>query len=347
MNIPSSIAKKKILIIRFSSIGDIVLTSPVIRCIKLQTAAQLHFLTKLAYASLLEANPYVDQIFSIQKDIKEVIGQLQAEQYDHIIDLHNNLRSWQVSRALNAPVARFRKLNLEKWLLVNFKIDRLPNLHIVDRYLATAASLGVQNDGAGLDYYVPKEAEVTVTISDTTIQVNKKTKPQLSTTASPIAYIAYAIGGTHSTKCLPTEKIIRLVNQITQPLILLGGPSDAQKGATIVEQAQGQVFNACGQLSIHESASIIRQAQLVISHDTGMMHIAAALHKRIISIWGNTVPAFGMYPYYPKDMDRNTSIQVTGLKCRPCSKIGYTKCPKGHFNCMQQIDEQAVLKAIE
>jgi ADP-heptose:LPS heptosyltransferase len=92
-------------------------------------------------------------------------------------------------------------------------------------------------------------------------------------------------------------------------------------------------------LSLEGSAAVLRQAALVITHDTGMMHIAAAFQKKILSIWGNTVPALGMYPYYgPANPDQNTSFEVEGLSCRPCSKIGHQACPKGHFHCMNRQD---------
>ena len=103
------------------------------------------------------------------------------------------------------------------------------------------------------------------------------------------------------------------------------------------------MINACGELKLHESASVVRQAEKVISHDTGMMHIAAAFGKKIISIWGNTIPEFGMYPYYSNGENNNITIEVDGLSCRPCSKIGYEKCPKGHFKCMNQINFDKVI----
>ena len=150
----------KILVIRFSSIGDIVLTTPVLRCIRMQTGSEVHFLTKESFRSVVEHNPHVSRVHTIRKKVSEVLPALRSEGFDFVVDLHRNLRSWQVKSALGVPSKSFDKLNWEKWLLVNIGINRLPKLHIVDRYLAAAAPLGVQNDGLGLDYFIPESDEV-------------------------------------------------------------------------------------------------------------------------------------------------------------------------------------------
>ena len=323
---------KKILIIRFSSIGDIVLTSPVIRCLKQQLSAEIHFLTKATYASIVQVNPNIDKVFKIKKEVKEVLKDLKAEQYDHIIDLHKNLRSLQVKLALGAKASSFDKINYEKWMMTNFKINKLPNAHIVDRYLKAVEFLGVKNDDKGLDYYIPQEKEVDLG--------NYYLKNTL--------YIAITIGAAHATKCLPLHKIVELCNGLEIPVVLIGGPDDMEVGEQIVQQTSGNpVINLCGKLTLHQSASIVRQCHLVITPDTGMMHIAAAFRKPIVSIWGNTIPEFGMYPYYPKGMNRNQSFQVENLGCRPCSKIGYAACPKGHFRCMEEQNIMGMIRGVK
>lgn len=252
---------------------------------------------------------------------------LKAVGFDHVIDLHRNLRSMQVKLALRVPGRSFDKLNWEKWLMVRFKVNRLPDEHIVDRYLATALPLGIENDGQGLDYFIPAADEV-----DPTTLLGGKHLP----------YVAFVIGAAHATKRLPTEKIISICRNIQQPVILLGGPGEKAEGQAIAEAAGEHVINTCGELRLHQSASVVQQAWKVISHDTGLMHIAAAFHKDIISIWGNTIPEFGMYPYYGDQPDRNTTREVQGLSCRPCSKIGYQACPKGHFQCMMEQQEKLI-----
>lgn len=323
---------KKILIIRFSSIGDIVLTTPVIRCLKKQTGAQIHYLTKVQYRPLLEANPYLDKIFTIQKKVSEVLPELQSEQYDHVVDLHKNIRSQQVRLALRKSFSSFDKLNRQKWLLVNFKIDRLPDVHIVDRYMDAVKIWGIENDGEGLDYFLPKNFQ------------SEKTNSFLAACRSPLIF---AIGAAHQTKRLPTEKIMEICRGLKRPVILLGGPSEFAEGEKIAAESGPHVKSACGKLSLHESAALIRSAKKVITHDTGMMHIAAAFKKEILSIWGSTVPAFGMSPYFGETESGSSRFEVRGLGCRPCSKIGFGKCPKRHFDCMKKQDIQAIIEQAE
>jgi ADP-heptose:LPS heptosyltransferase len=311
----------KILIIRFSSIGDIVLTSPVVRCLKKQLGAEVHFLTKKNFEKILFPNPYIDRVFSIEKHIKEVINNLKSMDYDCVIDLHNNLRTRQIKWALGIKSYSFNKLNIEKWLMVNLKINRLPSVHIVDRYLKTIEKLGVINDNLGLDYFIPNTDEIDFNTWENPFQLRGGD------------FIAFVIGAAHPTKRLPADKIIEICNGIEKPILLLGGKEDSKIGQLVENQSIAKVLNLCGKLNLNQSASIVRQAYKVITHDTGLMHIAAAFKKDIISVWGNTIPEFGMTPYLPSEKSR--IFEVKNLKCRPCSKIGFQECPKGHFKCMR------------
>jgi ADP-heptose:LPS heptosyltransferase len=310
----------KILIIRFSSIGDIVLTTPVIRCLKQQLNCEIHYFTKKSFYDVLKHNPYIDQIHLLKEDININLNELKAHNFDYIIDLHHNLRSLRVKRSLGKPSSSFNKLNFEKWMMVNFKWNLLPPVHIVDRYLETAKSLGVQNDHKGLDYFISAEEEIDISTLPLTHQNG---------------YIGFAIGAQHATKRLPKEKIADICKKINKPVILLGGKEDIATADFIQQQVGEKVINACGKYSINQSASLVKQAEKLITHDTGLMHIAAAFDKEIISIWGNTIPGFGMSPY---KTSRSPIIEI-GLSCRPCSKIGYDKCPKGHFKCMRLIND--------
>jgi len=313
----------KFLIIRFSSIGDIVLTTPVIRCLRQQVeGAEIHFLTKKMYLPVIEANPYIHKIHTLEDSLPAVINMLLDEGIDYIIDLHHNLRSSMVKLRLRLLSFSVNKIDLEKWLLVNLKINRLPHLHIVDRYLETTILFDIYNDGKGLDYFIPSVDEVDLASLPETFSEG---------------YIAIVTGARHATKQLPAEKIIRLCNEINKPMVLLGGPGDRETAEHIKKHARGIIMNACGQYNLNQSASLIRQSRVVITPDTGLMHIAAAFNKIIISLWGNTIPEFGMYPYMP---DPGSYIfEIKGLRCRPCSKIGFNKCPRKHFRCMNDLDE--------
>ncbi len=324
---------KKILIIRFSSIGDIVLTTPVIRTIYKQTNAEIHYLTKASFSSIIKSNPYITRVHTIEKSVLEVMNDLRNEQFDFIIDLHKNLRSMQVKALLLKKSVSFSKLNTKKWLAVNAKINKLPDIHLVDRYFKAVEKLGVRNDGEGLDYFIP-EKEV----------VSEHDLPDFMAAD----YVAIVVGGKHATKIFPAEKTAQLIKKIRQPVILLGGPEDRERAEYIRGIIPDIVFNGCGEFTLNQSASIIQKANIVITNDTGLMHIAAALRKKIVVLWGNTIPQFGMYPYLPdKIQDQYRNIQVNELSCRPCSKIGYEKCPKGHFNCMMNIEEDEILMAVK
>jgi ADP-heptose:LPS heptosyltransferase len=314
----------KFLLLRFSSIGDIVLTTPVIRCLKKQLNAEVHFLSKKAFEPVIQANPYIDKKYFFYEQPDEIFKKLKAEKYDAVIDLHNNLRSLRVKRFLGRPSFAFDKLNIRKWILVNLKKNLLPDVHIVDRYMDTVKSFGIVNDGMGLDYFIPAEAEIV-----------KSLLPQ----SHKAGYIAWVIGARHYTKQLPFEKLISIGKKIKQPVIILGGKEDVGRGSMMVKTLGPQFFNACGKFPLNQSAVLVRDASKIITNDTGLMHIAAAFQKEIISIWGNTVPAFGMYPYYGNKVSKNTVLEVNDLPCRPCTKIGFPKCPKEHFRCMRDIDE--------
>ncbi len=192
--------------------------------------------------------------------------------------------------------------------MVNLKQNTLPEIHIIERYLATLKSFGIENDNGGLDYFFPEQ-----------------TLPAL-----PEKFIAFAIGAQHFTKRLPNDKIISFCKQLNKPVVLLGGKTDEANGDFISQNSDA--INLCGKLSLHQSAAVIEKAERVITHDTGLMHIAAALKKDIVTIWGNTIPEFGMSAYKISVIN----LEVQNLSCRPCSKIGFNVCPKGHFDCMMK-----------
>ncbi len=331
---------RKILLIRFSSIGDIILTSPVVRWLKVQLGVEIHFLTKEKYRFVQACNPHIDGFHTIREKVSEVLPALRAEKYDLVVDLHKNLRSLQVKKGLGVPGFTFDKLNLEKWLLVNFKIDRLPaGVHLVDRYAAGLAGLGIKNDGQGLDFFLPPDEEVEA--SDFF-----QSKLPAGVKYESGKFVSYVVGSSKLTRTMPTEKSAVICSAIRAPVVLLGGPAEAEAGAMIAGTAGPHVINACGKLRFYQSASLIRQCAQVITPDTSLMHVAAAYRRPVKLLWGSNVRQFGMFPYYPAGMQKMTGFGVEGLSCRPCSKIGFDKCPRGHFRCMRDIQEERVSGAV-
>jgi len=286
----------------------------------------VHFLTKKEFLPLIRGNPFIDKIHILDGNMYALLQSIKVEQFDYIIDLHRNLRSLRVRSSLKIMSFTVDKINLAKFLMIRFKVNRLTDKHIVDRYMETTRLFDVTNDGKGLDYFIPPEDEVPLSSLPESFRSG---------------YIALVVGAMHATKQMPVEKMINICRELDLPVILLGGQREGVLGKKIDKQTDDQVLNTCGQYNINQSASLIRQSRVVITHDTGLMHIAAAFHKKILSVWGHTIPEFGMYPYMP---DRASKIfEVVGLPCRPCTKIGKKECPKGHFRCMNDIDYREII----
>jgi heptosyltransferase-2 len=329
----------KVLVIRFSSIGDIVLTTPVLRCLKQQRPdVEIHYLTKHAYKNLLSQNPYISKLHYLHDELDDVIEPLKAEKYDYIIDLHNNLRTMRVKKALNVQSYSFRKLNVQKWLLTNMRLNLMPDMSIVDRYLETVKPLKVNNDGKGLDYYLP-------------------TDQHLTNNDIPMShwggYVGCVIGGSCGTKQLPLEQWKKFCDRIPYPVMLMGGPEDREDGNEIAAQDPIKIYNSCGKFNLNESAELVKIARVIVSNDTGLMHVAAAYQKPIVSLWGNTSPDMGMFPYYgynnlkERIAPQSIIVENKALGCHPCSKIGYARCPKKHFKCMNDLDMMVVSNAVQ
>jgi heptosyltransferase-2 len=319
----------KILIIRFSSIGDIVLTTPVIRNLKEQMhgGVEIHYLCKAQFEGLLEHNPHISKLYTIEKSTNEVIDALKAEEYHYVIDLHRNLRSARVKAALKVLDFTFEKYNWQKWLLVNLGIDRMPHLHIVDRYMATVTHFGIENDLKGLDYFLPEN----------------ELAPQPALPESHRqGYIAMPIGAAHWRKRLRNGQYITLCKALNMPVLLLGGPGEQADGQEIAAACGPLVHSLAGACSLHASAWHVRESKLVITPDTGLMHIAAAFKKPIISLWTATVPAFGMYPYLNGALDLR--VEPDHLRKRPCSKLG-TRCLYKECRCVDELPLEHVWKA--
>ena len=318
----------RLLFIRFSSIGDIVFTTPAIRCAKQQIpGVEIHFLTKAAMKAVTIGNPYIDHFHYFDKDLQATINQLKACKFDYIIDLHKNYRTYKIQKALGVPSLSYKKLSLQKFVLTKLHLNFMPMRHIVDRCLDALSSLGVVNDGKGLDYFIPKETTINAAALPASFESG---------------YIALVIGASYSTKKLRLSALQNLCHKIPYPIVLIGGKADEAEGAAVEAINPIKVWNACGKFNLHESALLVKQARTVISHDTGFLYIACAFHKKTVAIWGATSPALQVEPYYPTNTDMYFNAIVPNLTCQPCSNYGTNHCPQGHFACMQQQDLQSI-----
>lgn len=318
-----------VLMIRFSSIGDIVLTTPVIRSLKQHSPdTHIHFLTKQSYAHIVEANPYVDHVHVLSDSWQEMMSSLREYRFDYLLDLHQNLRSFRVRLALRCPSRGFRKRNLAKYLLVRTKREILPIRHVVDRYGEVLKGLGAQLDGEGLDFFVSDHAKQQ---AQSWIGVGK---------AAPFAVV---LGAKHPTKRWPIELLREALIAWGREVILLGGPDTRMEADELVKDLPIPIVDAVGKTDLMTSAAILEQSSGVLTHDTGLMHIAAAMGKPLFVLWGSTVPALGFTPYRTP----HHAIERLDVECRPCSKIGHQACPLGHFRCMREISPAQVVRILQ
>ena len=323
----------KILVVRFSSIGDIVLTSSVVRAIKQQLpTTELHFLTKEQFSGIVADNPHVDRVFTMKKSIDEVVGELKKENYDWVVDLHNNIRTISLKRKLGVKSTTFNKLNIRKFFLVKFKLNRMPKMHVVERYFDAVKPLGVKNDNLPGDYFIPEKDKV-----DTLTEL----------AMNPSEYVSLAIGAQFKTKQMPVNLLVEIANASTKSVVIVGGMMDRNVALEVLAKTTNKhVINTCGDYNLNQSASIVAQSHKLVTNDTGMMHIAACFGIPIVSVWGNTTPDLGMYPYYPSHPEKFSIHQVEGLNCRPCSKIGFQECPKKHFKCMNEQNVAEIIREV-
>jgi ADP-heptose:LPS heptosyltransferase len=321
----------KILIIRLSSIGDIVLTSPIVRALhRSYPAAELHFLTKKAFAGLVQHDPRIAQVHAFAGDLGATIAALKAERFDLVVDLHRNIRSRLIKLRLGVRAVTYSKDRWSVLLRTKLGLGKLPRVHTVERYARALRPLGCALDDAGLEFFLPAEAR---TMAADIAARNFAEAP-----------VAVVLGGNYATKRWPRAYFVELLNRLAQPVLLLGGKPEAEDAAWIAQRLSVPCYNAVAQYDLLLSAALLERCRFVITHDTGLMHIATALGCKIFSIWGNTVPELGFAPY---KATLSVVIENKAVECRPCTKLGYEKCPKGHFKCMLDLKPTQVLDAIE
>lgn len=305
--------------IRLSAIGDVLLTFPVLLGIKEKyPEAEIHFLTKEEHLPLLQLLPFEVKGVALQSSISATARRLKNQRFDQIIDLHNNLRTlllqWSMVRF---QWSRVKKHNATKWRMTYFKTNNLWVPSIVERYAAAAK----------------------VELTRTPMVLNLE---QAAPFSLPDAYAVWVLGAKFKTKQFPLEKIRETLAFCDVPIVMLGGKEELTMASTLSQEFPW-IINIVGKTDFFQAASVLSQAKLVVTNDTGLMHLASFYNPPMLCLWGNTVPGFGMGPY---GCDKVEHFQVTDLSCRPCSKIGYKECPKGHFKCMMHQDSSLLAQKI-
>jgi ADP-heptose:LPS heptosyltransferase len=323
----------KFLLLRFSSIGDILLTTPLIRCLKKQFPnAIIHFATKASFSEVLNNNPHINRVIEVFDYEYEIITICKKENYTYILDLQNNSRTAKLKNGLrNVKAKSYSAYKFQEWLLLNFKINKMPNIHLADRFMDTINHLQVKNDGQGLDFYIPEIDK----IKDTDLPLTHR-----------IGYIGIVINGSHFTKKLPIDKWKQICKKIEHPIVLIGGKSDYAAGKEIALTDEFKIYNACGKYNLNENADIIKGSKFILTNENDYMQIAAAFKKPIISIWGSSVTSFGKPPYYGNYNIMSAVIENKNIGCRPCSSNGLKECPKKHFKCMQDLSVAEIVATV-
>jgi heptosyltransferase-2 len=339
---------KKILVIRFSSIGDIVLSTPLLRVIRARfPLVQIDFVVRKEYADLVRYDRNLNHLYEFEareglSGLHRLKTRLKMEHYDLVVDIHNSLRSKYLRMLLGAKdVVTINKRILARTLLVKFKKNCYKNItSIADRYIETVGKYDIENDGAGLALHIPDEIYSIISTKINMLGLDRCRK-----------IIGFCPSAKHATKCWPQERFVELGIRLTKDgnskILLFGGPSDRQKCKSIgdaINASSGEIraTSMSGELSLLETAAAMKLCDIVVTNDSGLMHIASAMEKNVVAIFGSTVREFGFFPV-SKD---SVVVERQGLYCRPCSHIGKSHCPENHFRCMNEIQVDEVTEAV-
>ncbi len=337
MYFPDDEREMKVLIICGGSIGDVVFSTPVIRAVKVELDdIILHALFPENTSFLAEENPYLDEIHLHRNgSFWKLVRHLQQQKFDVIVNLRTDWLSKLLSFLLFTKTYSYRSTRMSRWLMVNLKINHLPNVHHVDRMFLSLKSLGIKGDELGLDYFIPEKDKVAMEWLPEEFRKG---------------FVAFPISAPYATRKLTVDRMIELCDKINKPIILLGSSEDVATGQVIdnfferglsVVWEKGLlelnkktiVYNACGKFNFNQMASLIKQSWAVFTFDNDFIPVASAFRKEVFALWGNTILLFGRYPYRTKF----TVLESNSVTCRPCSVNGFDKCPKGHFKCMRDI----------
>ena len=327
----------RILVIRFSSLGDVILTTPLLKLLRQNFPnARIDYCTKSSYAEVLTNNPNVDRIIPVDNDLdfnglKNLKRLIRGNSYDLIIDAHNNLRTFYIRFFSGTKTFKFRKYSLRKFLLVNFKINLMKKLPpIIERYCNILIPLLNEN--------IPHIMLPEIFTDDLSKQKVNILFQELNIPAAS-KLICIIPSAKHFTKTYPPEYFSELINKSDNCSFLLIGKGTDKKNIELIKSKTGNnVYDLCDRLSVSEIAEVMKRCSLVISGDTGPMHIAESLNIPLIMIAGSSVMEFGFYP----QSINSTVIENKHLVCRPCSHIGKSECPLKHFKCMREIKPEEI-----
>lgn len=318
---------KQILIIRLSSLGDILLSTPLIRATKNKYPdSEITFLCREEYLNSISTNPHISRFLALKIDINEaeIIENINNMKFDLVIDLQNNFRSRNILKTIKAVIYRFSKPTIKKFLLVNFKINLFGNYRSIPELYAETVP-GIELDGEGVEFYAEEKFKTVLTAGE--------------------KYIGFIPGSRHYTKRWPGEyftQLGQLLNKYGYTIVLFGGKEDKEICSSISSRIT-KVKDLSNDNDLYQTAVDMKMCSLIIGNDSGLMHVASTFFIPLIVLFGSSVEQFGFAPYKREAI----IVQNDLLKCRPCSHFGKDHCPKRHFKCMLELTPNIVFEKIK
>ncbi|MCX5773594.1 MAG: glycosyltransferase family 9 protein [Fusobacteria bacterium] len=315
---------KKILVIRFSSIGDIILTTPILRALSQKfPSAEIDILVLKQFEEAILGIDSVSKVILFDKEhykgksgIKKFVSSNLSKEYDCVVDLHAKIRSKLVAKFLGKPTYRYKKRSLWKTVFVKMKMIKYHvNGSIVNNYFGAVSSLGVENIGEELEFFISKKDKEKIPNGE---------------------YCVMAIGASKETKKWPVSYFMELAKLSNIPVKFVGDRKDFSVLEPLLAREKIlHVENLCGKFSLKESGAVISNAKFVVCNDSALFHIARALKRNVFVFFGPTDP--NMFTFTQREI-----LLQANVVCQPCSLHGDRECPKKHFECMKNITPQEV-----
>jgi heptosyltransferase-2 len=329
---------RNVLAVRFGSLGDVLLTTPLLRAIRQQhPELRVTVLTRSRYVPLLADNPRVDEVIGLARgDSLLKLGlRLRGAQFSHLLDLENSTRSRLLRLLVPGRWRAAPQYRLAREVLIRTKDSLYPkDSPVAERYFAAARDLRVVPDGGPAEFFLNPEAEAWAGAWLTKVNVGNQ-RP----------FIAFAPSAARATKRWPPEHWVKLIRRVIATdagAVILGGPDDAKLTGAIAARCGADAVNGAGVLSLQGTGAVLKRAAALVTGHTGAMYMAAALDKPLVALFGPTVRAFGYHPYNAA----HAIVLERDLPCRPCSFSGGEECPLGHHMCLQEIQPDAVYAAL-
>jgi lipopolysaccharide heptosyltransferase II len=332
---------RKILVVRLSSIGDIILTTPLLRSLKNKfPQAYITYLIKKQFAELLADSPYIDDLITFDKrdgfgGLKRIKSYLATQRFDIYIDIHKNWRSRYLGFGMHAKKNRtYSKYIFKRTLLICFKINLYKRIiPVYERYFEAVSDFGIQYDGLGTQISVPD---------------NKSEKVKEILTATGYSFndplVIICPSATYTNKRWKKDGFIETAQYLIQHqsayIVILGGREDMYICSQIASAIGKRAVSMAGMLSLSESAALLKFGFLIIANDSGLLHLAQSQKRPVIGIYGPTTRELGYYP-----IEGNSTVIEAKVGCRPCTHNGLNRCPRKHFRCMNDITSERVIQA--